>query len=117
MAYTETAEQFFQRLPDGPLELIANLGGVIEFEIEGDKGGTWTVDLDEQSVENKGVEALGKTATVLVRARERDFMALVEGRMTPQDGVLTERLHLAGDGASIAQAMVALETLRQLGAE
>jgi putative sterol carrier protein len=111
MAYTETTEQFFDRISSG-LKGLKEVGGVIEFTIEGEGGGQWTVDLDKSTVENEGTEALGKTPNVLVRARERDFMALIEGRMSPDDGVLTERLHLAGDVTQLAKLMGALESLR-----
>jgi len=111
MAYTETAEQFFDRISSG-LGALKEVGGVIEFTIEGAGGGQWTVDLDKSTVEHEGTDALGKTPSVLVRAQERDFMALVEGRMSAQDGVLTERLHLAGDATHLAKLMTALEQLR-----
>ena len=111
MAYTETARQFFQRLSQS-LNALSGIGGVIEFDVEGTEGGTWTVDLDKRTVTGKRSDALGKTPSVLVKARERDFMALVEGRMSAQDGLLTERLHVAGDAAKISQLMEALDAMR-----
>lgn len=112
MAYTETTEQFFDRISSGIASLQDVGGGVVEFTIEGDGGGQWTLDLDARTVEHKGTDALGKTPSALVRARERDFMAFIEGRMSAQDGVLTERLHLAGDAGHLAKLLTALETMR-----
>jgi putative sterol carrier protein len=87
-------------------------GGVIEFTIEGEAGGIWTVDLAVGSVEPRGVTDAGKRADVLVRARDRDFMALVEGRMSPQDGILTERLFVTGEATAITRLFSALASLR-----
>lgn len=112
MAYTETAEAFFARLSKGGLQQAPQLERVVEFTIEGDGGGVWTLDLQSREIHAKDVESLGKKADVLVRARERDFMALVEGRMSAQDGLLTERLHLAGEAGAIGELMDALSALR-----
>lgn len=111
MAYTETAQDFFARLAGGLLQTIPAIPRVVEFTIEGEKGGVWTLNLESKEVHPQGVEALGQRADVLVRARERDFMALVEGRMSAQDGLLTERLHLAGEAVAIGELMDALRLL------
>ena len=102
MAYTTTAREYieslFERLgDDSPLR---DVGGVVAFEIEGDNGGTWMLDLDN-----------GKTASddarpdCIVSASERDFMALVEGRMSVQNGLLTSRLVVAGEAARLVALM------------
>lgn len=112
MAYTETAQEFFARLSQGGLQQVPQLERVVEFTIEGDQGGVWTLDLQAREIHNTGVDTLGKKADVLVRARERDFMALVEGRMSAQDGLLTERLHLAGEASAVGELVDALNALR-----
>lgn len=111
MAYTETAREFFARLAGGLLQTIPQLARVVEFTIEGEQGGVWTLDLYARELHPKGIEELGKKADVLVRARERDFMALVEGRMNAQDGLLTERLHLAGEATAIGELLEAIQLL------
>lgn len=107
MAYTETAQQFFDRISN-VLEPLQSVGGVIEFDIEGEQGGTWLVDLEEGAMVAPG----SKTPQVIVRAGERDFMALIEGRMSASDGMLTERLHIAGDAACFHKLVTALETVQ-----
>tara|TARA_Y100001934_G_scaffold174969_1_gene207244 strand:- start:459 stop:800 length:342 start_codon:yes stop_codon:yes gene_type:complete len=111
MAYTETASEFFQRL-GGDLPAFQSVGGVFQFEIEGEAGGTWAVDLDNGTIQAGDVDSHGKTAQALIRARERDFMALVEGRMSAQDGLLTERLHVAGDVGQLVKMIDTFEQLR-----
>ena len=103
MPYTTTAQTFLDEhlpmaLADGsPLRAV---GGHVKFVIEGDDGGAWYADLDRGTVEREG-----GLVDVIVRARPRDFMAVIEGRMSPQDGLLTGRLHLAGNVAKITSLM------------
>ena len=118
MAYTETAPELFKRLGGMPLnEMFAGIHGKFAVEIEpnqkkGVTGGTWVVDVDNNEVK------LGDPAgcKVLLKAQELDFMALVEGRMSAEDGVLTERLSVAGDMAVVSQLMGAFDKLREAGA-
>ncbi len=110
MAYTETATEFFSRLA-GDLNAFQAVGGILEFDIQGDAGGTWSVDLDRGQVLAGGAETLGKTPQAIIRAQERDFMALIEGRMSAQDGLLTERLHVAGD---LTKLLLVIDTFEQL---
>jgi len=44
-----------------------------------------------------------RTPHVIVRAQWGDFLALVEGTMSVEDGLLTERLHLAGDATRLTK--------------
>lgn len=103
MAYTTTAKTFL----DEQLPALLHTGSLpachVKFVIEGDEGGTWYADLAK-----KTVSAKGDKVDVIVRARPRDFMAMIEGRMSPQDGLLTGRLHLAGDVAKISGLMEVL---------
>lgn len=105
MAYTETAAQFFARLPEGSRDAASATPCTIEVEIEGPEGGIWSVDLGAGRVAPVGPGARTPRPDVLVRARARDFMALVEGRMSAEEGLLTERLHLAGEAGAIARAL------------
>lgn len=104
--YTTTARTFLdEHLPAALLDgsPLRALPYVVLFEIEGEDGGTWYADFGTGTVTNEG-----GLVDVIVRARPRDFMAVVEGRMSPQDGLLTGRLHLAGDVAKISQLMKVL---------
>ncbi len=110
MAYTMTARQFFE----GPMAHLVTLpsplrelGGVIEFAILGEKGGTWSVDLDKGEIVAKEAD----TPACIIRSRALDFMALVEGRMSVSDGLLTERLQITGDAARLTYLIEAIEGL------
>lgn len=108
MAYTETAAQFFERLPRKGLGSDPARACLIEVELEGPEGGTWSIDLAAGRVAPVAGNARQARPDVLVRARARDFMALVEGRMSAEEGLLTERLHLAGEAGAIARALTFL---------
>ncbi len=110
MAYTMTTKQFFE----GPLSAyltqpsdLREVGGVIEFAIEGDKGGTWTVDLTSGQV----AEQEASEPNCIIRARTLDFLALVEGRMSVSDGMLTDRLQITGDMGRLTRLIEAVETI------
>ena len=102
MPYTETVTEFFSRL-----EIPVNPGskGVIEFQIEDEN--TYRVDMSQGKVESS---TNAQKPEIIVRARALDFMALVEGRMSVEDGLITERLHVAGDMLKVNQLMSALKT-------
>lgn len=99
MPYTTTAQTFLDE------QLPVFIQGVdlpyqVKFVIEGDDGGTWWADFAK-----KTVQKTGGLVDVIVRARPRDFMAVIEGRMSPADGLMTGRLKVAGDIAKIAHVM------------
>jgi putative sterol carrier protein len=110
MAYTDKPSDFFKTLAGG-LELFEGIDGVIEFTIEGDDGGVWTLDIASKRIDEGEVDELGKKADMLVRAQARDFMALVEGRMSAHDGILTQRLHVAGDAKTLTKVMSKIEAV------
>lgn len=107
MAYTDKPKDFFAKLETlaGGKPLADGVGAVL-FDIEGEGGGAWTVDF------SSGRVTTGKGESKLtVRARSGDFMALVEGRMTQADGVLTDRIELAGDALVASKLGAFLERL------
>lgn len=112
--YNTTAKQFFEtQLPTWLKAAPADMKGVVQFTIEGQGGAVWWVDFAKKTV-SPGAETGAPKFTALVRAQERDFMALVEGRMSPADGLLTQRLHLAGEATAIAQLTDAFAKLAKL---
>jgi putative sterol carrier protein len=120
MAYTTTAKQWFDDVAtslvaQAPAALGADLAGPVLFDIGGDDGGAWLVDFAARTVTATDADAAKSSAQprVIVRAFDRDFMALVEGRMSADDGIVTKRLHVAGDLAAIAHLMDAVAPARR----
>src|SRR5687768_15071213 len=106
MAYTTTSRQFFETiLPERLRERgdVEGSPGVVEFHITGQRGGAWWVDFTAGRVSTHPAQPM-----CIVRAEERDFMALIEGRMSVADGLLTHRLKLAGDLGRLTRLMDAL---------
>lgn len=104
--YVTTAAQFFKdTVPALVASSSLSLPAPAVFQIGGRNGGVWSVDVDKKTVSEGQVPP---PVSVIVKAEERDFMALVEGRMSPADGVLTGRLTLVGDAVAIATLMEAL---------
>ena len=112
MAYTTTTQQLFTNfVPAFIKDATVDIPGAVLFEIEGKNGGTWLVDFRARTV-TEGTLPAGATVKAVVKAQERDFMALVEGRMSADDGLLTKRLQLAGDAVALGQLMDAFAKLR-----
>ena len=106
MSYTMTATQFFaDTVPALVASSSLTLPAPAVFQITGHGGGVWSVDVDKKTVTSGQVPP---PVSVIVKADAIDFMALVNGRMSAADGVLTGRLSLAGDAAAIATLMEAL---------
>lgn len=113
MPYTETAQEFFARIPALLAQAKAVSGDVslprpVRFDISGDDGGVFVVDFNAATVEHTASGPVG----VILSAAERDFMALVEGRMSPEDGLLSGRLKIAGEAAALTTVM---ETIASFG--
>lgn len=118
MPYTTTGRDFFEHilihfLPGLCKSIQRQRGvplGIVQFDIAGERGGVWFVDFTRCRVTRNVCDA-----QCLVRANERDFMALIEGRMTISDGVLSSRLMLAGDPVALGALSEVLDGLRMFG--
>ena len=90
-----------------PPELVqklegSNLKGIYKLELRGDDGGTWYLRLgDALQVVDKIDD--DEHPDVIVRTDSIDLKALLDGRMSVSDGLVSERLSLVGDVTKIAQ--------------
>jgi putative sterol carrier protein len=87
-------EKIAQKLKDKP-ETSKAVNAVYEFNITGDNGGVWTVDLTKEP----GVVSAGSTgaAKCTVTASSADFMNIVSGKMNPQMAFMSGKLKIKGD--------------------
>jgi hypothetical protein len=108
MGYSTTSKEFFEttakQLVTTPA--LKEVGVLVEFDIEGAQGGTWFVDCAKGEVSTRGSKP-----KCIVRAADRDFMALVEGRMSVSDGIVSQRLHIAGEAAALVRLFEAIQGL------
>ena len=92
--------------------------GRVEFRItcgSGQEGGTWLIDFDARTIEAN--ETRNLRPHIILEAAALDFMALVDGTMSPADGILTERLKMTGELSRIEHMMTFWTQLRQITQE
>src|SRR6267378_2044819 len=94
-----TPKQYFEekiakKLQERP-DISKAVNSVYEFNITGDNGGVWTVDLTKEP----GAVTAGSTggAKCTVTAATGDFMNIVSGKMNPQMAFMSGKLKIKGD--------------------
>ena len=94
-----TPKQYFEekiakKLLDKP-ELSKAVNASYEFNITGDTGGIWTVDLTREP----GVVSVGSTgvAKCVVTCAASDFLNITSGKMNPQMAFMSGKLKIKGD--------------------
>jgi putative sterol carrier protein len=101
MADVSSPKQYFEdkiarKLQDKP-EISKAVNAVYEFNITGDNGGVWTVDLTKEP----GVVTPGSSgnAKCTVTCAANDFVNIVSGKMNPQMAFMSGKLKIKGDMA------------------
>ena len=87
-------EKIANKLKEKP-ETSKAVNAVYEFNITGDNGGVWTVDLTKEP----GAVSSGSTgaAKCTVTCAAGDFMNIVSGKMNPQMAFMSGKLKIKGD--------------------
>jgi len=87
-------DKISQRLSDNP-EVAEKIKASYQFELTGDDGGSWAVDLTEGS----GTVVSGNIdePSVTITMASTDFVDLVEGRLNGQMAFMQGKLKLKGD--------------------
>ncbi len=102
MAVASAQEFFGERLPKKIAErpqIIEKINAVYRFVIEGQGGGSWTVDLTQPGGK---VTAGGTQGDCIITVAAPDFLAIMNGQLNAQMAFMTGKLKVAGD---IAQAL------------
>ncbi len=71
------------------------IGGVFEFVLEGEQGGTWHLDLNVPTVQAGPAEKMN----VRIRMKAADFVEVALGRLNPMLAFTTGRLKVEGNVA------------------
>jgi len=87
-------EKIVKKLQEKP-DLSKAVNSVYEFNITGDNGGVWTVEITK----DKGTVQAGSTgnAKCIVTSAAPDFMNIVSGKMNPQMAFMSGKLKIKGD--------------------
>jgi putative sterol carrier protein len=87
-------EKIAKKLAGKP-ELSKAVNAIYQFNIEGDGGGTWVIDLCQEP----GVVSVGPspTAKCVVTAKSADFINIVTGKINAQMAFMSGKLKIKGD--------------------
>jgi len=81
----------FQAKPD----VVQKINAVYQFNISGPDGGTWSVDCTQPGGKIQAGTAASPKCTVA--AVDRDFLAIVNGKLNAQMAFMSGKLRIQGD--------------------
>lgn len=90
----ELFDQMKTRIADRP-ELVDEVGAAFQFNITGDNGGSWVVDLREAPGEVRS--GASDDADCVITVSEKDFTGIMSGDVDPQMAFMMGRVKVAGN--------------------
>lgn len=88
----EKMEEASARIAEN-VDAAKQIGAIYKFVLDGDGGGTWTMDLKE----NPGVKEEDGDAQCTIKMAASDYVDMVEGRANGQQLFFTGKLKIEGD--------------------
>ena len=73
---------------------LTELRAVYKFELNGPDGGTWIVDLREETL---GVREADEDAQCTFKGTDENFIKLFTGKLKPERALLTGKIKMSGD--------------------
>jgi len=90
---------------DGNPARAKTIGGVFEFVLDGDNGGTWTLDLTQPVLR----EGVAEKMNCRIRMAAADFVGMVNGTLGAMDAFKTGKLKVEGNLAMSLKLQVLLD--------
>lgn len=89
----EIFEKIDRKLKEKAQE-FSDASAVYKIVLKGPEGGTWMVDLREGST---GVREGSEDAQCTITTKDEHFVKLFEGKLSPENALLTGKIKLSGD--------------------
>jgi putative sterol carrier protein len=95
-----TPQEVFDAMPKAFLPLKAGAAElVIGFNLSGDQGGTWAVEIKDGVCQTRRAEPANPVATI--RTSDQDFMALFSGQLNAVAAYMSGRVKVDGNVTAI----------------
>lgn len=97
MMETNTPKDFFEKAL--PLrfkpEKAAGIDVVAQLNVTGPEGGSWTVSIKDQKLQV--TEGINPSPTLTLKMNEKDFMNMVNGKLSAEKAFFTGRVQFKGN--------------------
>ncbi|MBI4373283.1 MAG: SCP2 sterol-binding domain-containing protein [Deltaproteobacteria bacterium] len=94
-----TPKEYFEKTVPQNLETrkesLTGINAIYEFDVSGETGGVWTLDLTGPLGQVK--EGSSGKATCTVKISDENFVKLIEGKLNPQMAFMTGKLKVQGN--------------------
>ncbi len=94
MQPAEIFEQMTQRIVDKP-DLVDEVGAIFQFDITGEAGGSWVVDL--KTAPGSVANGTHGEADCVITVGQNDFVGIMSGDVDPQMAFMMGRIKVAGN--------------------